>query len=86
MPGGMSNLLIVLDLHEHGKFVRRFVSEIQTYGRLYRSVFPEGCKVDVEHEIVAGIQSPSDAVRLDWRAAAGLPEQENQLSGSKVSV
>ena len=70
---------VMLQLHQHGKFVLRLIGEVKTDFRVYRFWLSGGPQMDVQNEIHAGLGPPSHAVGLDNRRTAGFP-------GKKMAV
>src|SRR5439155_4446642 len=64
-----------LELNQHRVLRLRLLSEVQADRWLRQLRLACGVQVDIEHEIIARVETPGHG-RLDHRTAAGFPEQE----------
>src|SRR5437899_3432143 len=76
LAGGNSKCAVMLELKQHGKFGLWFAREVQSHRRLYDFRFSRRLHMNVQHQIVAGVETPCKTVRLHHRTAAGLPEEK----------
>ena len=67
---------IVLELQQHGSAGGRRVREVEADARLHGFDAAGGLEVGVEDEVIAGIDAPGHAGRLDDGGRVGLPEEE----------
>jgi hypothetical protein len=66
----------VLELEQHGRAVRRGVRKVEADARLDGFDPAGGLEMGVEDEVVAGIDAPGHAGRLNDGGRVGLPEEE----------
>ena len=59
--------LIVFQLHLERKLGLRLICEIQRSGRPYLLRLARGLQMHVEHELIARVETPSEAVWLNVR-------------------
>src|SRR5215813_11592215 len=67
---------VVLELDQHRELVGRLIGEVEADGRLDPLGLAGGLEMDIEREVVAGIETPCQPIGLDPGYAARLPEQE----------
>ncbi len=76
VTGGNVERAVMLELYQHREPVRWLVGEVQADRGLRPLGLSGGLEMRVEHQFIARIETPRQAVRLLPGRAAGLPEQE----------
>ena len=76
VTGGNVQGSVVFELEQDREMSRRLVREVETYGGLNHLGLTRWLQVRVENKVVAGFETPGEAIGLGVRRTAGFPEEE----------